>query len=117
MKLQLAKCLPSVYSELIRLDIPGPSGVNPSCSPTLRPYLPSIMKPSREEPSVVKPTREELQARVDSFAKKKRSVKRKAKAPLESSLAIQGKIPRLGASSPPLIAKERWSSDQVPVRS
>ena len=28
-KRQLAKCLPRVYYELIRSDIPGPSGVNP----------------------------------------------------------------------------------------
>ena len=105
-----------MYFELIISDIPGPSGVNPSRSPTLRPSLPSIMKPSREEPSVVKPTREELQARVESLAKK-RSVKRKAQAPLESSLVIQGKIPRLGASSAPSIAKERGSSDQVLARS
>ena len=29
-KQQLAKCLPRVYFKLIRLDIPGPSGVKPS---------------------------------------------------------------------------------------
>ena len=50
------------------------------------------------------------------MAKKKRSVKLKAQAPPESSLAIQGKIPRLGASSPSSTAKERGSSDQVPAR-
>ena len=53
---------------------------------------------------------------MESLVKKKRSVKRKAQAPLESSLAIRGKIPRLGASSPPSTAKERGSSDQVRVR-
>ena len=115
-KQQLAKCLPWVYFELIRSDILGPSGVNPSRSPTLRPSLPSNMKPSCEGPSTVKPTREELQARVESLAKKKRSVKRKAQAPPESSLAIRGKILRLGASSPPSTAKEQGSSDQVPAR-
>ena len=50
------------------------------------------------------------------MAKKKRSVKRKAQAPLESSLAIRGKVPRLGASSPPSTAKGWGLSDQVPVR-
>ena len=55
-KQQLAKCLPRAYSELIRSDIPGPSGVNPSRPLALRPSLPSIMKPSREGPFVVKPT-------------------------------------------------------------
>ena len=74
------------------------------------------MKPSREGPSIVKPTREELQARVESLAKKKRSVKRKAQAPPESSLVIRGKIPRLGASSLSSTTKERGSSNQVPAR-
>ena len=74
------------------------------------------MKPSREGPSVVKPTGKELQAQVEYLAKKKRSVKRKAQAPPESSLVIRGKILRLGASSPSSIAKERGSSDQVQAR-
>ena len=60
MKQQLAKCLLRAYSELIRSDIPKPSGVNPSRPPALRPSLPSAMKNSREGPSTVKPTREEL---------------------------------------------------------
>ena len=90
--------------------------MNPSRPPALRPSLPSVMKPSREGPSAMKPTREELQARVESLAKKKRRIKRKAQAPPESSFAIRGKIMRLGASSPPLTAKERGSSVQVPVR-
>ena len=47
-KRQLAKCLPRVYSELIRSDIPGSSGVNPSRPPASRPSLPSVMKPSHE---------------------------------------------------------------------
>ena len=115
-KQQLAKCLPMVYSKLIRSDIPGPSGVNPSRPPALRPSLPSVMKPYREGPSAMKPTREELQARVESLAKKKRSVKRKAQALPESSLAILGKIPRLGASSPPSATKEWGSSDQFSER-
>ena len=64
----------------------------------------------------MKPTREELQARVESLAKKKRSVKRKAQAPPESRLAIRGKVLRLGAFSPPSTAKGWGSSDQVPAR-
>ena len=50
------------------------------------------------------------------MAKKKRSVKRKAQAPPESSLAIRGKILRLGGSSPSLTTKEWGSSNQVPAR-
>ena len=90
--------------------------MNPSRPLSLRPSLLSILKPSSEGPSTVKPTREELQAQVESLAKKKRSVKRKAQAPPEISLAIRGKIPGLGASSPPSTAKERGSSNQVPAR-
>ena len=74
------------------------------------------MKTSREGPSVMKPTREELQARVESLVKKKMSIKRRAHTPLESSLAIRGKIPRLGAPSPPSTTKGWGSSDQVPAR-
>ena len=48
--------------------------------------------------------------------KKKRSIKRKDQAPLESNLAIRGKILRLGASSPSSTAKEQGSSDQVSAR-
>ena len=87
-KQQLAKCLPRVYSELIRSYIPRPSGVNTSRPPTLRPSLPSDMKPSCEGPFTVKPTREELQARVESLAMNKRGVKHKAQATPESSLTI-----------------------------
>ena len=115
-KRKLAKCRPRVYSELIRSDILGLSGVSPSRSPASSPSLPFVMKTSHEGPSVMKPTREELQARVESLAKKKRSVKRKAQAPLESSLAIRGKVPKLGVPSPPSIAKGWGSSDQVPAR-
>ena len=74
------------------------------------------MKTSHEGPSVMKPTQKDLQAQVESLAKKKMSVNRKARAPLKSSLAIQGKVHRLGAYSPPLIAKGWGSSDQVSVR-
>ena len=59
-KRKLAKCRPRVYSEMIRSDIPGPSGVSPSRAPALRPSLPFVTKTSREGPSVMKPTWEEL---------------------------------------------------------
>ena len=115
-KQNLAKFLPLVYSELIRSDIPESFGVSPSRAPTLGPSLPFVMKNSNEGTLVVRPTREELQARVELLAKKKRSVKRRAQAPLESSLAIRGKVPRLGAPSPPSSTKGWGSPDQVPLK-
>ena len=115
-KRKLVKCRLRVYFELIGSDILGPSGVSPSWALASRPSMPFVMKTSREGPLVVKPTWEELQARVESLTKKKRSVKRKAQAPTESSLVIQGKVPRLGTSSPPSTAKGWGLSDQVPAR-
>ena len=102
-----------MYSELIRLDNPEPSGVKPPRSPTLRSTLSYVMKPSPEGPSVMKPTQEELQAQVESLENKKRSAKRKPRAPPESSLVIRNKIQRLGTSSLPSTTKEWGSSDQV----
>ena len=71
-KRKLAKFRPRVYSELIRSDILGPSGVSSSRAPASRPSLSFVMNTSLEGPSVVKPTREDLQARVESLAKKKK---------------------------------------------
>ena len=85
-KRKLAKCRPRVYSELIRSDILKPSGVSPSRSPAFSPSLPFVMNTSHEGPSVMKPTREELQARVESLAKKKRSVKIKLWLPSRVAL-------------------------------
>ena len=48
-KRRLAKCSPRTYSELIRLDIPEPSGAKSSRPSTLRPSQSSVMKPSQEE--------------------------------------------------------------------
>ena len=115
-KRKLAKCRPRVYYELIKSDTLGPSSVSPSWALASRPSLPFVMKTSCEGPSIVRPTLEELQARDESLEKKKRSVKCRAQAPLESSLAVRGKVLRLGAPSPPSSAKEWGPSDQVPAR-
>ena len=45
-KRKLVKCTPCAYSELIRSDIPGPSGVRPARLPFLRPSPISVMRPS-----------------------------------------------------------------------
>ena len=99
-KRKLVKCSPRMYSELIRLYIPGPSGTKSSRPSTLRPSQSSVMKPSQEE----------LQVRVEFLAKKKRSAKRKVPTALESSHAARGKVPKLGASSSPSTIWERGSS-------
>ena len=115
-KRQLGKCRPWAYSYFIKLDIPGSSDVSPSYSPYLRSPPPHAMEISPEGPPAVKPTREELQARVELLAKKRRTVKRKAQDPPESSLPARGKAPMLGTSVPPSPVKERGSHAQVRVR-
>ena len=58
------------------------------------------METSPGGPLTVKKTRGELQACVELLAKKKRSVKRKAQDPPESSLPTWSKAPKLGVSVP-----------------
>ena len=82
-KLKLAKCLPRVYSELIRSDIPGSSGSRSSHPATLRSSSPSVMKSSHVGPPVAKPTKEELLARVEILSRRSWSVKRKTSDSLE----------------------------------
>ena len=99
-KRRLGKCHPRAYSDLIRLDIPGSSGVSPSSSPCSRsPPLPA-METSPRRPLVVKPTQGELWVRVELLAKKKRSLKRRAQDPPEGTLPTRGKVPKLGVYNP-----------------
>ena len=115
-KRQLGRCRPRAYSDLIRSDIPDPSSVSPSCSPLSRSPPSPTMETSPGGPLAVKPTQEELQADVNLLAKKKRSVKRKAQDPLESSLSARGKAPKLEVCVPRSPVKERGSDAQVWVR-
>ena len=99
-KRQLGKCRPRAYSDLIRSDIPGSSGVSPSYYPCSTSPPPSAMETSPRRPLVVKPTRGELRACVELLVKKRRSVKCKAQDPPDSSLPARGKVSKLGVSDP-----------------
>ena len=107
MKWKLVKCAPRAYSELIRLDIPGPSGARPAQLPFLRSSPLSVMKslvsrsssPSISEPLIAKPTRGELRARLEVLAKKKMSVKQKPPTSLEGCPPARCKILKVGAFS------------------
>ena len=93
-KRRLGKCRPRVYSDLIKSDLPGSSGVSPSSSPRSKsPPLPA-METYPRGPLVVKPTRGEIQARVELLEKKK-SVKRRAQDPPEGSVPARGKVTKL----------------------
>ena len=74
------------------------------------------METSPKGPLIVKPIWGELQAHVELLAKKRRSVKRKAQDPLESSLPARGKVPKLGVYVPRSPIKEWGSHTQVRVR-
>ena len=115
-KRQLGKCRPRAYSDLIKSDILGSLDMGSSYLPYSRSPPPPTMETSPKGPPVVNPTREELQFRVELLAKKRRSAKRKAQAPPESSLPAWSKIPKLGASSLSSPTKERGSHAQVRVR-
>ena len=106
MKKKFVKCIPRKYSELIRSDIPGPSGAKSSQPSTLRPSQSSVMKPSREE----------LQALVEFLAKKKRSAKRKVLVAPKSNHVAGGKVSKLGASSSTSSTLEQGSSGQFWAR-
>ena len=67
-KRQLGKYHPWAYSDLIRSDILGSSGLSPSCSPCLTSPSPPAMETSLGGPLVVKPTQGELRARVKLLA-------------------------------------------------
>ena len=117
MKRKLVKCRPRNYSELIRSNIPRPSGAKPS-----QPLGPSRVKLSRPsalgppQSFVMKPSREELQARVEFLVKKKISAKHKVPTTSEDIHAARGKFPKLGASSSPLSTQEHGPPRQFGVR-
>ena len=114
-KWRLGKCRPWAYSDLIKSDLPGSSGVSPYSSPRSKSPLLPAMETSSGGPLVVKPTRGELRTRVELLAKKKRSVKCRAQDPPKGSLPARGKVPKLGASDPRSRAQaqvrgQAWSS-------
>ena len=63
-KRRLGNFYPWAYSNLIRSDVPGSSGVSPSSSSRSRSPLPPAMETPPGGSLVVKPTRGELRALV-----------------------------------------------------
>ena len=98
-KWELVECLSRAYSELIRSDIPGSSGLRSSRPAALRPTPPPVMKFSHDGPPVVKPTKGKFLARVETLSWRSRSVKLKTLDSLEKGRPSWGKVPKLGTSS------------------
>ena len=112
MKWKLVKCVPRAYSELVRSDIPGPSGARPARLHFMRPSPLFVMKPSLPpvaksssfsvlEPFTAKPTRGELRAGLKVQAKKKRRMKWKYQASPKDCPPTRGKVLMARASSSP----------------
>ena len=96
--LALAECPAHPYTELIKLDIPGPSSLSSSCSAASRPLPPSTMRVSPIGPSAANPTRGELLAQLETLSWKPRSVKRKTSGSSEKDRPASAKVSKLGAS-------------------
>ena len=96
---ELAECPTRSYTELIKLDIPGPSSLRSARSAALRPSPPSTMKVSPIGPSAAKPIEGELVAQLETLSRKPRSVKRKTLDSVEKDRPALVKVPKLGASS------------------
>ena len=114
-KWRLGKCRPQEYSDMIKSDLPGSSGVSPSSSPRSKSPPLLVMETSPRGPVVMKPTRGELRACVDLLAKKKRSVKHRAHNLPEGSLPTRGKVPKLGVSDPNLRAQAQVRGKSGPL--
>ena len=112
MKRKLVKCAPRAYSELIKSDIPGSSGVRPArlhflrSSPlfVMKRPVPKSSSSSVPDPLTAKLTRGELRSRLEVLAKKKRSMKWKPSSLPEGCPPTWGKTPKVGASPLPLSA-------------
>ena len=99
---ELAECSSRPYAELIRSDIPGPSGLRFTHFAVLRPSPPSTMKVAPVGPSAIRLTKGELLARVKTLSRKSRSVKWKTSTSVKEDRPSWGKVPKLAAlhSSP-----------------
>ena len=106
--LALAECPARPYADLIKSDIPGPSGSKSTRSTALRPSPPSTMRVSPIWPSVANPTKGELLAQLETLSRKPRSVKWKTPGSTEKDRPVLAKVQKLGASSssPPTHVRE-----------
>ena len=67
--LRLVECSARPYTELIKLDIAGPSNWKPACPDALRPSPPPSKKVSPIGPSAATPTRGEVLAQLEALSR------------------------------------------------
>ena len=75
--LALTECSTRSYAELLRSDIPSPSGLKSARSSALRSSPPSTMGVFSFGPAVAAPTRGEILVHLEGISRKPRSVKRR----------------------------------------
>ena len=96
--LALAECPARPYTELIKLNIPGPSSLSSARSAASRPLPPSTMRVSPIGRSTANPTRGELLAQFETLSRKPRSVKRKTSGSIEKDRLVLAKVLKFGVS-------------------
>ena len=109
--LALTECSARSYAELLRSDIPSPSGLKSARSSALRPSPPSTLGVFSFGPAVAAPTRGEILVHLEGISRKPRSVKwRKTDSP-ERDQPAPTKVQKLEVPSSLLVQRpERASS-------
>ena len=97
------------YTELIRLDIPGPSNLRSARSSASRSSPAATLRSSPIRLTAATPTRGEILVHLGAMSRKPRSVKRKKPSSTEEDRPVSAKVQKLGAS-PTTREPERASS-------
>ena len=109
--LALTECSARSYAELLRSDIPSPSGLKSARSSALRPSPPSTLGVFSFGPAVAAPTRGEILVHLEGISRKPQSVKRRKTDSLERDQPAPTKVQKLGAPLSLLVQRpERASS-------
>ena len=107
----MTECSARSYVELLRSDIPSPSGLKSARSSALRPSPPSTLGVFSFGPAVAAPIRGEILVHLEGISRKPRSVKRRKTDSPERDQSAPIKVRKLEAPLSPLVQRpERASS-------
>ena len=110
----MIECSARSYAELLRSDVPSPSGLKSAKSSALRPSPPSTLGVFSFGPAAAAPTRGEILVHLEGVSRKPRSVKRKRTDSSERDQSAPAKVQKLEAPSSLLVQRpERASSPQT----
>ena len=110
----MTECSARSYAELLKSDVPSPSGLKSVKSSALRPSPPSTLGVFSFGPPAAAPTRGEILVHLEGISRKPRSAKRRRTDPLERGQSVPTKVQKLEVPSSPLVQRpERASSPQA----